>query len=85
MNVERMQLGSGVDNTPMLIAADLGGRHGCRIRRKLAAVDVEAVLVLGKGNHEVWCGFLQRLNINWLINRRTVVNSVLLLRQCFST
>src|SRR5258708_39690177 len=48
MYVKGMQLGSSVHDTPMLVCTDASARHWTFIHRKLSAIDVEAVLVLGK-------------------------------------
>src|SRR5271169_5776802 len=50
--VERMQFGGQVDNTPMLISTYASGYHRTRIHSELAAIDVEAVLVLREGDNE---------------------------------
>src|SRR5580693_8516295 len=77
--VERMQFGGQVDNTPMLISTYTGGCHRTCIHSELAPIDVEAVLVLRKGDNEVRCSLRQRLNINRLEPRRPVIASVHLL------
>src|ERR1700722_11388484 len=79
MNVERMELGSCVDDTPMLIGTDGSCGHRRCIHGKFAAVDVEAVLVLCECDGEVWRGLLQRFNVDWFVNRRAVVDSVSLI------
>src|SRR5260370_13324570 len=54
----------------MLISTYASACHRSCIRRKLAAIDVEAVLVLREGDNEVRCSLLQRLNVDRLVERR---------------
>src|SRR6202008_3842229 len=75
MDVERMQFSRCIDNAPMLIRTDTNACHRTRIWRKLAAVDIEAVLVFCKRDNEIRRRFLQRLNVDWFENRRTTVES----------
>src|SRR5579864_3183557 len=76
VDVERMQFGRCIDNTPMLKRTDTNACHRTRTRRKLAAVDIEAVLVLCKSDYEIRRRFLERLNIDGFINRRTMVDGM---------
>src|SRR5579871_2893686 len=48
MNVKRMQFGSVINDTPMLICTHTSGCDWARVSRVLLAVDVESVLVLGE-------------------------------------
>ena len=48
----------------MLIRPDTSACHRTRIRRKFAAVDVEAILVLCEDYSEVGFSFLQRLYVD---------------------
>src|ERR1700732_748466 len=66
MYVERMQFGGSIDNAPMLISTYANAGHRTCVGRKLAAIDVEAVFVLGEGYDEVRCNFLQRLWVDQL-------------------
>src|SRR6202008_55390 len=76
VNVERMQFGSFVDNTPMLIRTDTSACHRRCIRRKFAPVNVEAVLVFGESNNEIRCSLLQGLDVDWPVNRWAVVGGM---------
>src|SRR5579864_9291557 len=76
VDVERMQFGRCVDNTPMLIRTDANACHRTRIGRKFATVDVEAVRVLCKSDNEIRRRFLERLNVDGFINRRTVIDGM---------
>src|SRR5579864_2127661 len=82
VDVEWMELGRCIDNTPMLIRTDSNARHRTRIRRKFATVDIEAILVLCESNNEIRRRFLQRLNVDWFENRRTVVDGMRTPREC---
>src|SRR5579864_1105455 len=82
VDVEWMELGCCIHNTLMLIRTDANARHGTRVRREFATVDIEAVLVLCKSNNEIWRCFLQRLNVDWFENRRTVVDGMRTPREC---
>src|SRR2546429_1027171 len=64
----------------MLISTDASARHGRCIRRKLAAIDVETVLVLRKSDRKLRCRLLQRLNVYWLVDGRAVIDSTRPLR-----
>src|SRR6266481_5705654 len=61
--VERMQFGSPIDNTPMLISTYAHACHWTLIHRKLAAVDVKGILVLGEDGSEARSNLLERLNL----------------------
>src|SRR2546426_4949311 len=69
----------------MLISADGSACHGSCIRRKLASIDVETVLVLSECDNEVRCTLLQRPNVDWLVTRRAAIDSVRLSRRRFWT
>src|SRR5260370_34363800 len=79
--VERMYFPSSVDNTPMLISTYASACHRTCIRRKLSAIDVEAVLVLREGDNEVRCNLLQQLNVDRLVKWQPVNDIIHLLRR----
>src|SRR5215469_5647925 len=62
--VKGMEFSSFVHHQPMLIGPDTDIHHRSRIRRKLLAVDVEAVLVLREDDLKARRSFLQSLKIN---------------------
>src|SRR2546427_7644574 len=64
----------------MLIRTYASACHRRCIRRKLAAIDVEALLIFGKGDSKLRCRLLQRLNVYWLGDRRPVIDSTRPLR-----
>src|SRR6267154_2127248 len=74
--VERMQLSSLINNSPMLVSAYTSAGHRTRIRRKLAAIDVKPVLVLRESDRKVRHRSLQRLNVDEFIKRRAVRHSM---------
>src|SRR5271156_7183924 len=53
MDVNRMELRRGVDNSPMLIAPNLHPDHGSGIGREFFSVDIEAVLVFSESHDEL--------------------------------
>src|SRR5215471_6558676 len=74
MYVEWMEFSTLVHHTPMLIGPDPDLHHGSGIGRKLLAVDVEAVLVLCEDDLETRRGFLQSLNIDRFVYRRSLID-----------
>src|SRR6266566_5927763 len=78
--VEGMEFSSFVDDTPVVKSAYPSGRHWRCIRRKLVAVDVEAALIFRENDREVRCNLLQRLNVDRLVDRLTVIDNMHLLR-----
>src|ERR1700733_7546124 len=74
--VERMQLGGSIEDSPMLISTYAGAGYWTCVRRVLAAVDVEAILVLGEDDGEARRSLLQRLYVDRLIQRRTLIDSM---------
>ena len=77
--VKRMQFPSLVENAPVLISADTSARHRTGVGRKLAAIDVEAVLVLRKRDSKLRHCPLQRLNVDALVDCRAVIDCMQLL------
>src|SRR5882762_8240844 len=69
----------------MLIRPDTSACHRTRIRRKFAAVDVEAILVLCQDYSEVGFSFLQRLYVDrpikWWDGRRARLQLGLCVKQ----
>src|ERR1700730_1394333 len=69
----------------MLISTYPSACHGPVIRRKLAAINIEAFLVLGEGDNEVRGALLQRRNVDLLVKGRALVDSMHLLRPWMRT
>src|ERR1700686_1102931 len=69
----------------MLISTHAGAGHRTCVRSILAAIDVEAVLVLGEDDSEVRSSLRQRFNVDRLELRRGGIDSIHLLRRSIRT
>ena len=61
MDVHRVNFTRFVQDSPMLISPDVYRRHRTRGGFKLLAVDVEAIVIFGKSDDEIWLAAFNRL------------------------
>src|SRR5260370_21888771 len=69
MDMHGVQLPGLVENAPMLVGPDARTRHRSRIRFVLLVVDIETVLIFGKGHDEIGLSGFESSQIDLLIFR----------------